>query len=335
MGYGLWEVKMGELLVIICLTSFLYSAIVETLFIPSGIGKRIWKILRKPHISFSYILLVALAVAVPLSNYGGSSALAQGFPRLANLFSPLSYMPEFHGELQQRLMVMSIASGENTIPSLRKSWDLRDDFGMVEPSLFLDWMGRIQAGRLSVRLNARLWDFSGTNKFRDLPNESSADARFEYSGLGVGTDFDFFQWGNSRVGVNLDYIMYSPVFTEAIQTQNTPIGGAVAHGKKISGKPPLTFGAHATLIADRRLYGISGVLEVRASWPLLGSSVTDWEISAGFKAPETVLGSIAFKAGYRRIAVEFEDTQLFDNAEVASRLDVVMDGWFGELAYYY
>lgn len=294
--------------------------------------------MRKLHISFSYILLVALAVAVPLSNYGGSPALAQGFPRLANRFSFLSYMPEFHGELQQRLIVMSIASGRNTIPSLEKSWDLRDDFGMVEPNLFLDWRGRIQAGRLSVRLNARLWEFRGTNKFRDLPNESSADARFEYSGVGVGTDFDFFQWGKSRIGVNLDYIMYSPVFTEAIQTQNTPIvaaGAVVAHGKKISGKPPLTFGAHATLIADRRLYGISGVLEARASWPLLGSSVTDWEISAGFKAPETVLGSMAFKAGYRRTAVGFEDIQLFDNAEVSSRFDVVMDGWFGELAYYY
>jgi len=263
--------------------------------------------------------------------------MAQAFPRLANRFSPLSYLPEFHGELQERLMVMGIASGKNTIPSLGRSWDLKEDFGMVEPNLFLDWMGRVQAGRLSLRLHARLWEFSGTRNFRDLPGELSADARFEYSGFGIGTDFDLFQRGKSRIGVNLDYILYSPIFTEAIQTRNTITidDTYTAHGKKITGKPPMTVGAHVTLNPDRRFYGISGVVEARASWPLFGSSVTDWEISAGFIAPETVLGSIAFKAGYRRTAVEFTDDQLFENARVSSVLNVVMDGWFGELAYYY
>jgi hypothetical protein len=122
----------------------------------------------------------------------------------------------------------------------------------------------------------------------------------------------------SRVGIDMDYQFYRPVFTQTIHPQ------AAA---QVIGDNPFTMGAHAVYNPITNLWGISGIFEIRGRWSLSGASVTDMDASIGVKSPETVLGSVALKSGYRRTAIDFNDNQ--------NNFETVLSGWFGELAYYY
>jgi hypothetical protein len=116
----------------------------------------------------------------------------------------------------------------------------------------------------------------------------------------------------------MDYQFYKPVFTQTIYPQAAT---------QVIGDNPFTMGAHAVYNPIRNLWGMSGILEIRGRWSVSGASITDMDASIGVKSPETVLGIVALKSGYRRTAIEFADTQ--------NNFETVLSGWFGELAYYY
>jgi hypothetical protein len=257
----------------------------------------------------------------------GSRAAAQGFRGILDTLSPLVTMPTVQGEVQLRPIWMKVASGHNSIPSLGLSWDLRDDFGLVDPSLFLDLMFRLQVGRLGFRLQSNMADFSGQRRFMNQPGQLSGGARLEYSGIRLGWDVDILSWGRSRAGLDLDYDYFLARFTESIETP----GG----GKKIIGKEALTIGVHAAFVPSYNLWGISPVLEVRARRPLAGSVVSEVEIAAGLIGPETVLGVTGIRGGFRRTSISFKADQFYNNVEVKSEFDTTLEGLFGELVYYY
>jgi hypothetical protein len=125
----------------------------------------------------------------------------------------------------------------------------------------------------------------------------------------------------------LDLDLYKPIFTEAIQTDNG--------GKKIQGESALTWGVHATYSPAASVYGLSGVFEVRTRRPFLGTSVTDLELAAGLRGPESVLGAAALRFGWRSTGIEFHENQLYNNVSVRSEFNAVLSGWFGQLVYYY
>jgi hypothetical protein len=129
---------------------------------------------------------------------------------------------------------------------------------------------------------------------------------------------DLAQWNLSRVGVNMDYDLLAPSFDEAIETPE---------GFKLTGKQPLTVGIHGIYNPGAMFCGISPVFEFRARWPVAGAELTEVMIAAGAKAPETVLGSLAWKSGYRHTVLEFSGQQRI--------FDITLDGWFSELVYYY
>ena len=157
-------------------------------------------------------------------------------------------------------------------------------------------------------------------------NLARAEARFSHSGFRLGADLDLLQWGDSRVGLNADCDLSLPEFTESVFT---------LEGKRISGEPPVTGGIHFYWNPTRYFLGLSGVLEAKARWPLTGSEVTEWEISAGARGVENSLGSIALKGGYRNTSLRFEDSQAYNGLEVTATFDGVFYGWFLEFVYNY
>jgi len=173
-------------------------------------------------------------------------------------------------------------------------------------------------------------DYIGTRPVTNVPDRPYGEARFEYTGLRLGGDLDVVQWGRSRVGVNMDYDLYVPDFRASINetTRFSP-------GKQINGTSALTLGVHAVYNPTFNLYGISSVGEVRARWPILGTEITDWEVSAGLKSAETALGSVALRGGYRRTNIEFYDTETYNGAGVSTEFNAAIGGWFGEMVYYY
>lgn len=275
----------------------------------------------------SRLLVVALFLGgISLFNGGPCIGTARAFYGLTDISSPFVFLPCLQAEVQVKPIWVTIESGQQNIPSLGIAWNLRNQFGLTETPLFLDSMARLQFGLLSFRIVYEIRDFVGNKSVVGRPDQSQAEARFSYTGLRLGADLDIFQRYKSRVGINLDYDLFQPSFNEAIET----VGG-----KKISGPAALTLGVHAVYNPSANYYGLSPVIEAVARWPILGTEVTDLELSIGVKSPETVLGSMALKGGYRRTDVDFKDHQRYNGVSVPTDFDAIMRGWFAEFAYFY
>lgn len=271
--------------------------------------------------------LTALMVGGLLWHASAPPASAQYFYEWLGMITPVFSLSNPKGEIQCRLVYLTIASGTETIPRLNVSRSLRADYGLTSSRLFLDWMARIQAGRFSLRANLDFVDFSGSRPYLNRPGQGRADARFEYSGFRLGGDFDIVQWYESRVGVNMDYDLHNAFFTESIYTS----GG----GKKLSTPGPITVGAYAVLNPNVNFMGVTGVVEGRARWTVAGPPLTEWEVAAGLRSAETLFGSLAVRGGFRSTSIEFQDNISAINAVYPTKVDLVLDGWFGELVYYY
>ncbi|MBI5251331.1 MAG: hypothetical protein HY912_17725 [Desulfomonile tiedjei] len=259
---------------------------------------------------------------------GASLCVAQDFPGLANPFSPIFSFPPLQAEARGTLIWMNLLKGSESAPSVPATFDFKKFWGMDQGAAFLDAMVRLQVGPFSARLHSNMRYFKGTDSF-PASLAGVGVAAFDYTGLRIGGDFDVLRWGRSRVGIDMDYDLYHPVVTA------TGIS-------ELTGPSAMTLGFHAVYNPSYNFYGFSAVGEGRARWSIVGSQISDWEISAGLKGPETVLGSVAIMTGYRRTNVAFSDWVTVGPpwpqqtaVPVRANIDVSMGGWFGQLAYYY
>ena len=256
---------------------------------------------------------VALVLGCALPNAG-----AEDVPGLTNPYSPLICPPAFHTEVKVSTIWVGFTSGKVTMTSTSSEWGLKEAFGMDRTFLFLDTMVRLQFGRFSLRAHYEPREIVGVTHFQHDPTARKAQARLDYSGIRLGADIDVYQWDMSRIGLNFDYDLYPMIFTEANETP----GGVALRGKDVT-----TLGLHAVYNPISTFYGVSGVVEFRARWPLSQTQVTEVEISAGVKTPETVLGAMSARAGYRSTSLELSGA--------GRTLDGILGGWFAELAYFF
>jgi hypothetical protein len=247
-----------------------------------------------------------------------STVRADDIPGLANPCSPLVFPPLFRAEVSASPIWVHLSSGKLSGSGIPSSWDLEKEFHFDNRAVSVDFMARLQTGRFSIRGYYEPRDFSGEKHFQDNPTASLSYARFSYPGVRIGVDVDLAQWQLSRIGVDMDYDVVSPTFTEASET---------AAGFKMTGSGPLTIGVHGLYNPTAAFSGISPLLQFRARWPVSGAELTDVMVAAGLRSPETVLGSMALKTGYRHTIIEFGAS--------GRTFDMTLDGWFGELAYYY
>lgn len=253
-------------------------------------------------------------------------ACAQSLFGVMDPASPFVFSPGLRGEARVTPIWIGISGGNETVPALGLTWNLREQFNMTRSQLFLDTMLKFSAGRFSVRGHYEPRELVGRTNFQNTPYGYMAEARIDYSGIRVGGDVDVFLPYGIYFGANLDYDLYRPFFTESIQT---------AGGKKIIGESPLTWGVHAVVNPVSSYYGVSGMFEVRARWPLSGAEVTDLELAAGVRTPETILGSMALRFGWRHTKISFGASQRYNSLPVSTDFDAVLDGWFGQFCYYY
>jgi hypothetical protein len=190
-------------------------------------------------------------------------------------------------------------------------------------------MVRVQISRLSVRAAYEQRDFAG---FR---TSGLGEARITYSGLRLGWDLDVIQWNRTRLGIDMDYDVFTPKFTYPSPVARNPMA-------RFTGSNALTLGFHAIYNPLRTFWGASPIVEVRARWPIQGSQVTDWEISGGVASPSTLMGSFSLTAGYRNTCLSYSaaeaitaGTSTFAVATTNPRFEAVFDGWFAEFAFYY
>lgn len=274
-------------------------------------------------------LCLASALAFGLSQPAVSPCVAQDFPGLANPFSPVFSFPPLQAEVRGSLIWMRLLKGKEVAGN--QVLDFKSFWGMDPGALFLDSMVRLQVGPFSARLHQSMRYFKGTDSFLG-PLAGIGVAEFDYTGLRIGGDFDVLRWNRSRVGIDMDYDLYHPQL-------------AVTQATLLTGPSALTIGFHLVYNPSYNLYGFTPVAEGRARWSILGSDVTDWEVAGGLRSPETVLGTMAIRSGYRHTTVEFRDwlgtfpsppsVPVSVTVPVRAQVDVTMGGWFGELVYYY
>jgi hypothetical protein len=280
----------------------------------------------------NYLGLCLAAVLAFTMLPGASFCAAQDFPGLMNPFSPLFSFPPLQGEAKATIIWANLLKGKETIQTTPvRVLDFKDFWGMDKGATFIDALVRLQMGPLSARLNYAMRYFKGIpfNPGNTQLN-STVEAAFDYTGLRIGGDFDVLRWGRSRIGIDMDYDLYHPMLTATSLSE-------------LTGPSALTLGFHAVYNPSYNLYGFSAVAEGRARWSVVGSTVTDWEVAGGLRSPETVLGVMAIRSGYRQTKVSFNDwlgsnvqpTPVLLPTPAYTNVDVTMGGWFGELAYYY
>ncbi len=277
------------------------------------------KIVRAFSSSCTRRSVCSLLLGLLLTCIGASavnSADFLGMKGLSDAYSPFVFPPCFQAETKITPVLMFLGSGTLTTAG-QSTLSLREDFGLNRGAVFLDSMVRLQVGAFSTRVHYEPRGFTSYISVQNSP-QVTGRTELEYSGVRIGGDLDLVRKRTSRVGLDMDYQFYGPVFTQTIFPQ------AVV---KAVGENPLTIGAHAVYNPVTNLWGISGIFEIRGRWSVTGASVADMDASIGVKSPETVLGSVALKSGYRRTAIEFTDGQ--------GNFETVLSGWFGELAYYY
>jgi len=275
-------------------------------------------------------LAVVLALAMQLYCGGMTTAAAQGFAGLFDVFSPLYTLPPLHSETRVTPIWTWLIDGKARVPSLGLSWDLRKDMGLSKSTLFLDTMVRIQVGRISLRFIYNVRDFKGSSDFFAVQDRPIGETRLDYSGWRFGSDVDLIQGNGLRLGANVDYDVFQPSFTATFVEADL-----VARGKKLTDASPMTVGFHVVLTSPVNLYGVAGTCEARARWPVLGAHVTEWELCGGLRLPESIWGTVALRTGYRRMSLEFKDRILYNGNPASAEFEVAVGGWFGEMVYYY
>jgi len=189
---------------------------------------------------------------------------------------------------------------------------------MTSNPLFLDLMMRLQFSRLSLRVHYEQREFVGERPSFVRPETANAQARLDYTGWRLGTDIEFAYWNRSRVGISADWDTYPAIFSQSIDTF-VPT--------RIQARGIITIGGHATYNPVTSFYGVTGLLEGSMRWAVTKTTMTDLELSWGVKLPETILGAIGIKSGYRRTTLGFRDSH--------RDFDITFQGWFGEVVYYY
>jgi len=266
-------------------------------------------------VAFSAMLiLISSAQFVAIVN-------AQDSWPLENPFSPLASFPLLRGEVKFAVFVPTLQNGEFERSSDKVKTDLKSFYKIKGgDAVFLDFMTRFQLGRFSSRTYFERREFLGNR----VETGTNADAALDYWGWRQGGDIDIFLGNKSRVGLNVDYSFYGPVFTIFKDT-----GSSSTPPLKIKGpNQSWTLGAHAVYNPTWNIFGMSAVAEAWARWPIGGTSVTDYQVSGGLKWPDTVLGSFSVQAGYRSTSVSFSE-------DSKGNVNATWDGVFGSISYYY
>lgn len=239
-------------------------------------------------------------------------AVEREMPGLLNPLLPMLFPPTFGAEARTRAEFVSLnGTLENT--NTGKTFDLNSDLGFVDSAELVEVMVRLQLSRFSGRLHKDMYlrTFEGNR------------TRFDWPEWRLGLDIDAIDTALIRFGINFDFYPERPDFV----VNNAKIDALPDTPFKIEGPRPFTGGLHLTLnpVSFASL-GVS--LEGRARKSLrTGSELDEFTLAGGFNAPVTVLGTVAFRAGYRYSSIEWGTSPYMVRTQ--------WSGVFGEIAYRY
>lgn len=234
-------------------------------------------------------------------------AIESDFPGAATPAYPFLHMPRFGGEVRVTALFYNMVDAKFLSPQNGLALDLTKDLGFVDQASLVEFTGRLQFNRLSVRAiyDAYLRTFRGAGFF-------------SWPEFRVGADLDLIQKPNVKLGIDMDFCPQRP----SLSVTDPLFGNFFVEGPR-----PVTFGVHGWY-NPQCIPVISPVVELRYRWPIrTGTKVYEFEAAAGFKLPRTVLGDSALRAGWRRTAITFDFS--------GQSADITLSGTFLEYVFYH
>lgn len=234
-------------------------------------------------------------------------AVESDFPGSTLPKYPFLHMPQIGGEVRVSWLSYNMTNGKFLFPERGIALDLKDDLLFLDQVTAVEFAGRLQLARYSVRA---VYDaYTRTHR---------GQGYFYWPELRIGADVDVFKRDTWRLGVNLDFTTNQPTLSVT-----HPIMGSF----QVIGPRPVTIGVHAWY-NPRFTCGISPVVEVRYRWPIrTGTKIYEFDVAGGLKLPDTILGCSAVRAGWRHTAIEFSFS--------GQTADVTLSGVFAEYVFYY
>jgi hypothetical protein len=186
--------------------------------------------------------------------------------------------------------------------------DFTDDLDMLDRGFLFNFALRLQIGRASARGH---WDIY----YRNI--EGGGSNELELPAFRFGVDYDLISRPNMRIGLNLDVHERRPRIT---------FDDAVLGRNRIVGNRPFTGGFHAE-VNPANLGNMAASLFASYRMSLRTSSKLDeLEVAAGLRTPETMLGTLGLRTGWRYSRYNFGD-----NLDIKA----TMSGYFLEMVYFY
>lgn len=251
--------------------------------------------------------VAALLGRIPLPPL--SKAIDQDQPGVANPMAPMVSPPYFTGEARIRPIWQTLISGEYRDPTTGLSLNFTQDLGFAERGVVLESMARFQFSRLSGRIHyeANINAIKGNLGFFDWP-----DVRY-------GVDVDLICNKGFRLGLDADMNRFGTFFAFGLPDGTS---GVVTAGI------PVTMGVH-TAYNPTGYCGLSSSFEARFRWPIgTGSRITEAEVTAGIKAPTTIIGISAIRGGWRYMEIRSSD-------HVGREVDVKTSGIYLDYTFFF
>lgn len=266
-----------------------------------------------------------------ISNFlrGGWGALgglvSQDRPGAADPYMPVIFPSYFGGEFHFRPVFFNVTKAE----ALSSAGEVRDlkvmdswnGSALSKTGSYIETMLRFQFGRLSLR------GYYNIELQRILSNVVAVN----WPSWRLGADIDVITWRGLRVGAAYDYYPERP-FVVVNSSDLTA---------KICADPPQTLGLVASFTPCESCT-VSPSVEFRYQWPLGNSSsmwtdtftqITQWEITAGFVLPRTVVGQSGIRFGYRNTDMYSGCSTLINGRKWA--IDLSTSAYFGEFVWFY
>jgi hypothetical protein len=200
-------------------------------------------------------------------------------------FSVFGFSPNFRGELRGAVFLENLQNGTFRNSANGISLDFVKDLGFQKEGILLESMARTQLSRYAVRAHYRTY-------LRD-PNGKAA--KLNWPEWRVGADFDLIDYAGLRLGLDVDTTWKQPTFGYS------PVSGPAEF---ITLPRPVTMGVHLSYNPSD-FENITPVVDLRYRMPAIqGSSITEFEASAGLKTPRSSRGTSGLVMGWRYTTFE-------------------------------
>jgi hypothetical protein len=250
-------------------------------------------------------------------------------PGAADPNMPVIFPAYFGGEFHFRPVFFNVTKAEaissaGDIIDL-KALDSRNGAELSRTGSYIESMLRFQIGRISFRGYYNI----------DLQRVDSTVVSVNWYNWRLGADLDVINWRGLRIGATYDYYPERPYVI--LNSPHLPSSVAV----KICADPPQTLGLVASF-SPCESCSVAPSVEFRYQWPFgtnsdiwttTTSQITQWELSAGFVIPRTVIGQSGVRFGYR-------GTDLYSGCGMSVNdrkwvIDLSTSAYFGEFVWFY